>query len=112
MAGTYVTILESEFDNIFKSEKGWCKELSGQAQEIVYTKNLKSKPYYQVKIFSSISKSDGLGRKLGKDSIKVAAINTSTNRGIIKTKRINRTENWDKRVTERVIDVWNQLQLK
>ena len=109
MAGTYVTILESEFDNIFKAERGWTKELSGQAQEIVYTKNLKTKPNLQVRVYSTIHKDSGLGRKVGADSIKVCAINTVLNRGVIKTKRIHRTENWDKRVADRVIDVWNQL---
>ena len=109
MASIYCIILEGEFDKIFKSERGWKKELSGMAQEIVYTKTLKTKPWLMVKVYSSIHKSDGIGRKCGADSIKICAINTNTNRGILKTNRIHRTKNWEKRVTDRVIEVWSTL---
>ena len=109
MATNYCTILENEFDNIFKSEKGWVKELSGMAQEIVYTKYLKSKPWLTVKVYSSIHKDSGVSRSCGKDAIRVCAINTTTNRGVIKSRRINRVPKWEDRLTDRVTEIWNQL---
>ena len=106
---SYCTILESEFDAIFKSEKNWVKELSGMAKEVVYTKNLKSKPWIQIRIYSTIHKNDGVSRGCGKDAIRVCAINTNTNRGILKGKRINRVPGWDTRLKTRVEDFWTQL---
>lgn len=109
MAATYCTILESEFDNIFKPEKNWVKEFSGFHKEIVYTKCLKSKPWLQIKVFSSLNKDSGISAKCGSDAIRVAAVSLKTDKGIIKTKRINRVPGWENRLIKRVEDVWNEL---
>ena len=105
----YCTILESEFDAIFKPEKGWKKDVSGMAQEFVYLKTLQTKPWLTIKVYSSIHKDDGISRKCGKDAIRVCAINTMTNRGVIKSRRINRVPKWENRLMERVMEIWNQL---
>lgn len=109
MTATYCTILEGEFDAIFKPEKNWNKELSGYAQEIVYTKSLKSRPWVLIKVYSSIHKNSGVSRGVGQDSIKICAINSKTNKGILKTKRIHRTPGWQERVIARVLEVWAKL---
>ena len=109
MAAIYCTILEGEFDAIFKPEKNWNKELSGYAQEIVYTKSLKSRPWVLIKVYSSIHKDSGISRGVGKDAIRVGVISTITNKGLIKSKRINRVPGWDKRLVERVEEIWKQL---
>lgn len=106
---SYVTILESEFDAIFRSDRNWNKEFSGHAMEVVYTKRLKRKPDIIVKVYSSIHKNDGISRGVGKDAIRVCAVNTATNRGVIKSNRINRVPGWESRLTKRVSDIWNQL---
>ena len=106
---SYCTILESEFDAIFKAEKNWVKELSGMAKEVVYTKSLKSKPWIQIRIYSTIHKNDGVSRGCGKDAIRVCAINTNTNRGVLKGKRINRVPGWNSRLENRVKEVWEFL---
>lgn len=106
---SYVTILESEFDAIFRADRDWKKEFSGQAMEIVYTKRLKRKPDIIVKVYSSIHKNNGVSRGCGKDAIRVCAVNTATDRGVIKSNRINRVPGWESRLTKRVTDVWNQL---
>lgn len=110
MAATYCTILESEFDAIFKPEKNWVKEFSGHAQEIVYTKQMtKSNPNVQIRVYSSIHKDSSVSRPCGKDSIKVCAINTKTSKGVRKTKRIHRTIGWEGRLISRVWDIWKDL---
>ncbi len=109
MAARYVTILESEFDNIFKPEKNWVKEYSGNAQEVIYTKRLLTKPDILVKVYSSIHKNNGLSRGVGQDAIRICAVNTKTDRGVMKTRRINRVPGWENRVVERVTEVWNHL---
>ena len=103
---SYVTILESEFDAIFLPERNWVKEYNGHAKEIIYTKRFITKPNVIVKVYSSIHKNDGVSRGCGKDSIKVCAVNTVTDKGLIKTKRIHRTLNWQPRLIARVESVW------
>lgn len=109
MAGKYILILEGEFDTIFKAEKGWVKDYSGNAEEIVYKKSLKSKPDVMVKVYSSIHKNSGLSRKVGQDAIRVCAINTRTNRGVRASRRINRVPGWEERVVNRVTEMWEDL---
>lgn len=105
----YVTILESEFDNIFQSEKGWVKEVTPTQNEIVYVKSLKTKPHLQFKIYSSIHKGSSLSRPCGKDAIRVCVINTNTNKGVRKSNRINRVPGWDERLKTRVQSIWEEL---
>ena len=109
MASKYVTILESEFDEIFKSEKNWVKEYSNNTQEIVYTKNLKSKPHLQIRVYSTLKKDSGVSREVGDDSIKVCAINTVTQKGVRKSRRINRVQNWQTRLETRVLEMWKDI---
>jgi hypothetical protein len=109
MAARYVTITEAEFDCIFKPERNWAKEYSGNANEVVYTKRLLTKPDILVKIYSSIHKNNGLSRGVGQDAIRICAVNTKTDRGVMKTRRINRVPGWEVRVVERVTEVWNHL---
>jgi hypothetical protein len=109
MAGRYCIITELEMDNIFKAEKKWNKEYYGLSSEIVYTKIIGKKPWIQVKVYSSIKKNSGLSAGIGQDAIRVCAVNLKTDRGLIKTNRINRVPNWDKRLVAKVEDVWKKL---
>jgi len=105
----YVTILETEFDNIFRPDRNWEKEYSGNANEIVYTKRFKKKPNVVIKVYSSIHKDNGISRGCGKDAIRVCAVNTVTNRGVRKSSRINRVPGWETRLTKKVTDMWNDI---
>jgi hypothetical protein len=109
MSATYCTITELEMDSIFQSEKNWIKEYTDYHSEIVYTKTLKSKPWIQVKVYSSLRKNNGVSAGVGQDAIRVCAINIKTNKGIIKSRRINRVPNWEQRLKPRVEEVWKQL---
>lgn len=110
MAGqTYVTILESEFDAIFKAEKGWMKDYSGNAEEIIYKVRLKKKPHLMIKVYSSVHKNSGLSRAVGQDAIRVCAINTRTDSGVRSSKRVNRVPGWEDRVVKRVTEMWKDL---
>ena len=106
MAATYVIITELEFDNLLKHEKGWSKKLEGG--EYVYYYTSKKNPDVVVKVFSSITPG-GVSRKCGGDAVRVCCVNTKTNRGIIKTGRVNRTAGWDERVKERVLEVISKI---
>jgi hypothetical protein len=96
----YVTITELEFDALLKADKGWVKTF--EFGEFVYSYTLKKNPDVKVKVFSSIS--NGASKPCGKDAIRVCAINMVTQKGILKSKRVNRVPGWDVRVKERVIE--------
>jgi hypothetical protein len=107
MSKTYVTVTELEFDSVFPANKNWRKEESGGTKEIVYLKNLRNNPDICVKVYSSIKKDNGIGRGCGKDAIRVCAVNTRLNRGLIKSSRVYRVAGWQDRVRARVLEVWN-----
>jgi hypothetical protein len=101
MSARYVVVTELEFDNVCKPDKGWVKTYQGE--ELVYQYTTKKNPDVVVKVFSSITKS-GLGRKCGGDAVRVCAVNTKTNRGIIKSSRVYRVPGWEDRVKARVLE--------
>ena len=105
MAKTYVTITELEFDNLLKPSKGWTKDKSGK--EIVYSYVTKKNTDITIKVYSSVS--NGVSRKVGKDAIRICAINTKTKKGIIKTGRINRIAGWTERLKEKVMDTIGKI---
>lgn len=105
MTNTYVTITELEFDNLLKHSKGWMKDRSGK--EIVYTYTTKKNPNVVVKVYSSIA--NGVSRQCGGDAIRICAVNTKTDKGIIKARRVYRVAGWDIRVKERVLETINQI---
>jgi len=105
--GNYCTILESEFDTLLKNEKGWKKNES--YGELVYTYDFKKYKNLQFKVFSSISKNDGISRKCGGDAIRLCVINIQTKKGVRKTKRINRVPGWESRIKERFIEISQSL---
>lgn len=109
MAARYVTILEREFDVIFTPDKNWVKDYSGNAEEIVYSKALKTKPDILIKVYSSIQKNSSISRGVGQDAIRVCAINTKTKKGVRKSRRINRVPGWNIRLVERVTEMWKDL---
>jgi len=106
MAATYTIITEFEMDTLFKSEKNWNKVIEGG--EYVYTFVPKKNPDTLVKVFSSVTP-NGVSRKCGGDAIRICAINTKTNKGILKTGRVNRTAGWDDRVKNKVLETINKI---
>ena len=106
MAATYVIITEMEMDTLFKSDKGWTKSLEGG--EYVYQYTTKKNPDIVVKVFSSVTP-NGVARKCGGDAVRVCAVNTKTNRGVIKTGRVNRTAGWDERTKTKVLETIGKI---
>lgn len=100
---TYCRISTSEMQELLKTEKGWKTEMAGK--EIVFSFNLKSYPFIQVKVFSSIKLDTGVGRDLGKDAIRVCAVNVARNIGWIKVSRVYRTTNWRENLKSRITEV-------
>jgi len=106
MAAQYCTITELEMDALLKHDKGWSKTIKGN--EYVYAYQTKKNPNISLFVYSSISL-NGVSKKCGTDAVRICAVNTITNKGILKTKRINRVPGWDVRLKERVMDMLNQI---
>jgi hypothetical protein len=105
MSATYCSITEAEMDQVLKAEKGWTKTQTLHAMEIVYEYRLKKAPAVVIKVYSSVHKNNGLSRSCGEDAIRVCAVNTVSNRGVWKTKRVNRVPNWENRLKDRVMEI-------
>jgi len=74
---------------------GW-EEVTGSSSthEHVYQKVLRSVPNIVVMVYTSISKSNSVGRRKGQDAIRVCAVNLSSRQGWIKTTRVLRVNGW------------------
>jgi len=99
----FVEVRETEFDILLRSEKGWSKDRSGN--EVVYNYYIKSNPDIVIKVFSSVRDSDHIGRECGRDAIRVCAVDTKKDKGLVKSSRIYRVKNWQDRVVKRVCEV-------
>jgi len=106
MSATYCVITELEMDALLKHDKGWIKSIKGN--EYVYTYTTTKNPNINVIVYSSISP-NGLSKKCGSDAVRICAVNTKTNKGIIKSKRVNRVPGWDSRLKDRVLEVIKQI---
>lgn len=106
MAETYVVVTELEFDNLLKFDKGWTKDYQGN--ELVYSYITTKNPDVVIKVYSSITNS-GTGRKKGADAIRIVAVNTRTNRGILKATRTYRIVGWEGKIREKVIELIGKI---
>jgi hypothetical protein len=96
-----------EMDTLLKTEKGWLKCIEGG--EYVYHYTTIKNPDILIKVFSSVKVENGLGRKVGKDAIRICAINKLLNKGYRKSIRINRTAGWNERIKSKTIEMINTL---
>ena len=109
----YTPISETEMDAVFQPAKGWTKIATQNGHgEFVYQYRTKFNPAFVVKVYSSVSASRQVSRKVGLDAIRVCAVNTVTDRGLIKSARIHRTAGWEVRVRERVLSTLTALKAR
>lgn len=86
-----------------KLEKGWTETVEGR--EIVFNFKLHATPFILIKVFSGILAGQEQSRNCGKDAIRVAAVNTRTNSGWIKSARVYRVMGWRENLKTRVCQV-------
>lgn len=102
---TFVNITEAEMDDFLKKDKGWEKNRSGY--EYVYDYHIPNYPII-VKVMSSISVNTLQGRNKGSDAIRVFAVRKDKNGkvagGLLKAKRVYRTQNWRDHVRNLVVE--------
>ena len=106
MAATAVTITLSELDDFLQASKGWTPYTpTWKCREHVRDFPLSARPGVVVRVYTSISIATGVSRPVGGDAIRVCAVDTIRDRGIVSTRRVHRVENWRENLKARVMEV-------
>jgi hypothetical protein len=103
---TIYNITALEMSGFLRPEKGWKPEQQGN--ELVFSYHLVAHPFILIKVYSGMRTDTQESRGVGKDAIRVCAINTRTGQGWIKTKRVHRVEGWKANLKARVTKVIEQ----
>ena len=112
---SYVVITKKEFEEKLRADKGWNETFSGN--EFVYDFHL-ARPIV-IKVASSISRDTNRGRNKGADAIRIFAVekdntdkeNYKITRGLVKARRVYRTQNWRDNLENAVKTVIKQANL-
>ena len=102
MAATYTQIVLEEMTDVLKAEKGW--KPYNSHKEYVYDWSVPGLDGVVVRVYTSVAKGNGQGRRCGGDAIRVCAVNTKTDRGLVKSRRVHRTQGWRDNLRSRVMD--------
>lgn len=106
MAATAVTITLADIDNFLQASKGWRVHVpTWKCKEHVRDFALSARPGVVVRVYSSIDIATGVSRPVGGDAIRVCAVDTVRDRGIVATRRVHRVANWRENLRERVLEV-------
>lgn len=106
MPAHYYNVSLDEMRSLLQPAKGWREELNPRSKEAIFQYPLRDKPEILIKVYTGIVA--GGSRKVGKDAIRVAAVNVRTDKGWIKSKRVHRVENWRENLKGRILQVIRQ----
>ena len=102
----FTNITLNDFRSFLQAEKGWREETVGN--EVVFCYRLVNYLFIQIRVYSSIRLNELNIRGLGEDAIRISAVNLNTNKGWIKTGRVNRTQGWKNNLKEKILLVIRQ----
>ena len=97
--------LQDIFPHFLNPDKGWASVNVPRAKEHVFDWPVEGYPGVVVRVWSSISKLNGVGRKVGSDAIRVCAVDTETDKGLVAAARVHRVEGWRQNLRSRIIEV-------
>jgi hypothetical protein len=103
MAATYTVVTLDEMNDVLKASKGWV-QVDGSAREYVYEWKVPQCHGVVIRVYTSIHKDTAVGRRKGGDAIRVCAVNTVKDRGLVKSRRVHRTQGWRENLKSRVLD--------
>jgi len=109
MAAKYTPITLTEMTDLLVP-KGWYDATPSTSREHVL--HWRCKRYADnivLKVYTSIATAHGQGRSKGKDAIRVCAVNLTTDKGLIASKRVHRVENWRENLLARIKSVFMEL---
>jgi hypothetical protein len=109
MANFY-NISINEMRDFLKPEKGWSETIEGK--EIAFIYPLKQNNFIQIIVFTGILVNSGFSRGVGKDAIRVSAVDMKNHRGWIKGTRVHRVMGWKDNLKNRVLKVIEQAKAR
>ncbi len=101
----YEEISIEQMREFLSASKGWVEATLPKSKEYTFQFATKKHPDIIIRVWTSIHVATGKTRKVGRDAIRVCAVNTVTDVGYVKSTRVNRTPGWQDRVKSRVYDV-------
>ena len=105
----YTVIKLSEIMEVLDATKGWkIVDVDANTKEYIFEFPLTSRPHIVVRVCSSIHKESNASRKVGKDAIRVFAVNNKTGKGWISTTRVYRVEGWRDNLKKTVMKVFTE----
>lgn len=113
MGTRYTNVSLAEMQEFLPLSKGWKTEQpNGQTKEVVFTYNIPSMPFLQIKVCSGITLDSGASRGCGQDAIRTFCINLNTNKGWISTKRTYRTMGWKDNLKTAITNAINEAKIR
>jgi hypothetical protein len=103
MAATYTVVTLDQMQDVLKASKGW-KQVDCSAREFVYEWKVPQRNGVVIRVYTSIHKDTSVGRRKGGDAIRVCAVDTNRDRGLVKSRRVHRTQGWRDNLRSRVMD--------
>ena len=106
MAATAVTITLADLDTLLQPAKGWVIHAPAwKCREHVRDFPISVRPGLVVRVYTSIDLATGVSRPVGGDAIRVCAVDTVRDRGVVSARRVHRVANWRANLRERVMEV-------
>jgi hypothetical protein len=102
----------AQMREVLRPDKGWrdvaqaIDAVHGRGEHILEW-GFKKYPGVILRVYTSIDRATGVARDKGNDAIRVCAVNTNTDRGLVKSKRVLRVNNWRANLKHRVWEVMN-----
>lgn len=104
----YTAITIEQMREHLRADKGWY-EPPHTGHEHVFQVDCPFWPGVVVKVFTSINKDNGNGRRKGGDVIKVCAVDLRNVRGLHRSIRVLRVEGWRDNLKKAVATIWHDL---
>ncbi len=105
----YTAITIEEMRQLLKRDKGWYETKNPTVHEHVFECPVKFWHGAVIKVFTSINRHDGNGRRKGGDAIKVVAVNLHNDRGLHTAVRVLRVKGWRENLRNAVVRVLRDL---
>ncbi len=104
----FVNVSLPEFQELLNPEKGWTYADVPKALEHVFDWPVKRYPGVVIRVYSSIRTITGNGRRVGSDAIRVCAVDTISDKGLIRAMRVHRVEGWRENLKARIMQVLDE----
>jgi hypothetical protein len=108
---TYQMVTIEEMKEVLKAEKGWVRTTEPRSCEYFFEFPLSNSPHIVIKVASSIT-ANGISRGVGKDAIRVFAVDTQKQKGYISTKRVYRIGTWRDNLRKAVTAVYESAKAR